>query len=101
MPVGADMSQPPETGTGVPVIGVTGLQTDMSGPAETEVVKEDTAEIAGTGRDPRTGIIGEGLTATEGMQTGCTDLLARKLRGRKQAPLILPAALFTLRLVKT
>jgi len=47
------MSQPPETGTGVPVIGVTGLQTDMSGPAETEVVKEDTAEIAGTGRDSK------------------------------------------------
>lgn len=67
MPAGADMSLPLETGTGATVIGVTGRQTDMSGPAETGVLKEGMAEIAGTGRGPGTGTIGEGLTATERM----------------------------------
>lgn len=64
MPAGADTSLPLETGTGAVGIGMTGLQIDMSGPAETGVLKEGMAELAGTGRDPGIGTIGEGLTAT-------------------------------------
>ena len=67
MPAGAGTNLPPETGTGAMVTGVTGLQADMSGLAETEVLNEGMAEIAETGQDPGTGTIGEGLTATERM----------------------------------
>ena len=67
MPAGAGMNQPPGIGTDAMVTGVTGLQTDMSGLAETEVLNEGMAEIAGTGQDPGRGTIGEGLTATERM----------------------------------
>lgn len=103
MPAGADTSLPPETETGVLVIGVTGLQTDMRGPTETEVLIEGMAEIVGTGHDPRTEIIGEGLTATERMWI-CTalgiDPSARKQRSRRQTLLTLPAAPFKLRLTQ-
>lgn len=102
MPAEADMSQRPETGTDAMTDG-TGLETDMSDPAEIEALKGGMAEAAGKGQGLRTGIIDAGLTVTERMQTGtgrATDPPVKKQRGRRQAYLMHQAALSQLILAK-